>query len=135
MTPFSANVIVDIIIAKWSDTLEPYKEEDLRNIPGLYDYVFCHHNYIIAAKQVLETEFSSYPVFSKSKRIQKVKMIEAAKTLLTATPLTIDEKVSALGSLRERPSPGRVVYWPNVDGVSVPMDPLGFFESIAHNWR
>ena len=54
--------------------------------------------------------------------------------LVTEKPLTVDEKVSALASLSKKPKAGQVVYWPNVDGVNIPMDPFGFLESIRHNW-
>ena len=62
------------------------------------------------------------------------KMIDAAKTLLTEKPLTIDEKVSAVTSLNKKPKAGQVLYWPNEDGVQVPMDPFGFWESVIYNW-
>jgi hypothetical protein len=77
------------------------------------------------AKQVLEHEFSCYPIFSKNAEAQMEKMIESAKSLLKEKPLTIDEKVSALVSLGQKPKAGQVLYWPNEEGFSVPMDPLG----------
>ena len=54
-------------------------------------------------------------MFSKNKEVQKEKMIDAAKILVTEKPLTVDEKVSALASLSKKPKAGQVVYWPNVD--------------------
>ena len=54
--------------------------------------------------------------------------------LIRVKPLTVDEKVSALASLSKKPKAGQVVYWPNVDGVNIPMDPFGFGESVRHNW-
>ena len=62
------------------------------------------------------------------------KMIEAAKILVTEKPLTVDEKVNALASLSRKPKAGQVLYWPNNDGVEIPMDPFGFWESVRHNW-
>ena len=61
-------------------------------------------------------------------------LCQAAKILVTEKPLTVDDKVSALASLSKKPKVGQVVYWPNVDGVNIPMDPFGFLESIRHNW-
>ena len=135
MPEYLATELITMNIAKWSGTLEPYKEESLRSTPGLYEAAFCEHNQVIAAKQVLEGEFSCYPVFSKNKKVQMEKMIEAAKILVTEKPLTINEKVSALVSLNKMPKAGQVLYWPNEDGVKVPMDPFGFWESIVHNWH
>ena len=135
MPEYLATELINMNIAKWSGTLEPYKEERLRSTPGMYEAAFCKHNQVIAAKQVLEGEFSCYPVFSKNKEVQMEKMIDAAKALLTEKPLTVDEKVSALCSLTKKPKAGLVLYWPNEDGVKVPMDPFGFWESIEHNWH
>ena len=130
-----ATELINMNIAKWSGTLESYKEEFLRSTSGMYEAAFCKHNQVIAAKQVLEGEFSCYPVFSKNKEVQMEMMIDAAKILLTEKPLTIDEKVCALTSLNKKPKAGQVLYWPNEDGVKVPMDPFGFCESIMHNWH
>ena len=127
--------IINMNIAKWSGTLESYKEESLRSEPGLYESMFNEHNQLVAAKHVLENEFSSYPVFSKNKKVQKEKMLSAAKLLVTEKPLTVEEKVTALASLAKAPKLGDVVYWPNADGVRMPMDAFGFLQSIAHNWR
>ena len=135
MPEYLARELINMNIAKWSGTLEQYKEDDLRSTPGLYEAAFCKHNQLIAAKQVLEGEFSCYPVFSKNRDVQMKRMIEAAKTLVTEKPLTIDEKISALTSLSKKPKAGQVVYWPNGDGVKIPMDAFGFLESIKHNWR
>ena len=52
MPEFLARELIHMNIAKWS-TLEPYKEESLRNTPGLYEAAFCKHNQVIAAKQVV----------------------------------------------------------------------------------
>ena len=135
MPEYLATELINMNIAKWSGTLEPYKEEFLRSTPGMYEAAFCKHNQVIAAKQVLAGEFSCYPVFSKNKEVQMEKMIDAAKVLLTEKSLTIDEKVSALTSLNKKPKAGQVLYWPNEDGVKIPMDPFGFCESIMHNWH
>ena len=135
MPEYLARELINMNIAKWSGTLESYKEDDLRRTPGLYEAAFCKHNQVIAAQQVLEGEFSCYPVFSKNKDIQMEKMIEAAKILVTGKPLTIEEKISALTSLNTKPKAGQVLYWPNEDGVKIPMDPFGFCESIMHNWH
>lgn len=135
MPEYLARELINMNIAKWSGTLESYKEDGLRSTPGLYEAAFCQHNQLIAAKQVLEGEFSCYPVFSKNKNTQMEKMIEAAKILVTEKPLTIDEKVSALASLSKKPKAGQVLYWPNNDGVEIPMDPFGFWESVIHNWH
>ena len=69
------------------------------------------------------------------RKVQAEKCIEAAKILAKEKPLTIDEKIRALGSLRDEPKAGQVLYWPNSDGIDVPMDPHGFWGSIVHNWR
>ena len=135
MPEYLARELINMNIAKWSGTLESYKEDFLRSTPGMYEDAFCKHNQLIAAKQVLEGEFSCYPVFSKNKNIQMEKMIEAAKILVTEKPLTIDEKVSALASLSKKPKAGQVLYWPNNDGVEIPMDPFGFWESVINNWH
>ena len=132
--PYLADELINMNIAKWSGTLEQYKEDFLRSTPGMYEAAFCNHNQVIAAKQVLEGEFSCYPVFSKNKGIQMEKMIEAAKILVTEKPLTVDEKVNALASLSRKPKAGQVLYWANEDGVKIPMDPFGFLESIMHNF-
>ena len=136
MPEYLARELIDMNIAKWSGTLESYKEDGLRSTPGLYEAAFCKHNQLIAAKQVLEGEFSCYPVFSKNKEVQLEKMIEAAKILVTEKPLTINEKVSALASLSQTKNPraGQVLYWPNNDGVRIPMEPFGIMESVMHNW-
>ena len=132
MPEYLARELIDMNIAKWSGTLESYKEDGLRSTPGLYEAAFCKHNQLIAAKQVLEGEFSCYPVFSKNKEVQKEKMIDAAKILVTEKPLTVDEKVSALASLSKKPKAGQVVYWPNVDGVNIPHGTLlGFWRAFV----
>ena len=135
MPEFLSREVIRMNIAKWSGSLEPYKEDLLRGTPGLHEATFCQHNQLIAAKQVLEGEFSCYPVFSKNKEIQMEKMIEAAKIIVTEKSLTIDEKISALASLRKKPKAGQVLCWPNEDGVKIPMDPFGFCKSIMHNWK
>ena len=81
--PYLADELINMNIAKWSGTLEQYKEDFLRSTPGMYEAAFCNHNQVIAAKQVLAGEFSCYPVFSKNKEVQMEKMIDAAKVLLT----------------------------------------------------
>ena len=135
MPEYLTRELISMNIAKWDGTLEAYKETYLRSTPGLYEAAFCKHNQVIAANQVLEGEFSCYPVFSKNKETQMEKMIEAAKILVTEKPLTIDEKISALASLSKKPKAGKVLWWPNEDGVKIPMDPFGFWESIIHNWQ
>ena len=135
MPQYLANEIINMNIAKFKGTLEAYKEEFLRETPGMYEAAFCEHNQVVAAKVILEDEFSCYPVFSKNKNIQLEKMIEAAKILVTETPLTVTEKCSALASLSKKPKAGQVLYWPNADGVEIPMDPFGFWQSIMHNWQ
>ena len=69
------------------------------------------------------------------RKVQAEKCIEAAKILAKEKPLTVDEKIRALGSLRDEPQPGQVLYWPNSDGIDVPMDPYGLWVSVARNSR
>jgi len=97
MPEYLVRELISMNIAKFRGALETYKEECLRSTPGLYDAAFCKHN------QVLETEFSSAPIFSKNAEVQMDKMIEAAKLLLNEKPLTTDEKVDALASLQKKP--------------------------------
>ena len=103
MPEYLTRELINMNIAKWRGTLEAYKEDALRGTPGLYEAVFCKHNQAVAATKVLG---SCYPMFSEDEEV----LIGAAKILVKETPLTIDEKISALASLREEPKAGQVLY-------------------------
>ena len=103
MPEYVTRELINMNIAKWRGTLEAYKEDALRGTPGLYEAVFCKHNQAVAATKVLG---SCYPMFSEDEEV----LIGAAKILVKEMPLTIDEKISVLASLREEPKAGQVLY-------------------------